>query len=261
MEPNVTKTIDFTRKKIHNFGFINTFTLKLIAIICMTIDHIGLCIGTTYKDGSYYLTGLMSFDTYSILRIIGRIAFPIFCYLIVEGLFYTKDVINYTIRLFVFALVSQIPFSLMTRRTPFDFSKNLNVYFTLFLGLITIAVIEYCKVQRKREIINTPIFVVISFVTILCTTTFADTINTDYAGFGVIIIVIFYVFKDKPLLTFLGLLIAIFLMSNGTELYALIALIPIILHNHKKGPSAKYVFYTYYPAHMLILYFIYVALV
>lgn len=261
MEDNVTSPIEFTRKKIHNYGFLNTFSLKLIAIICMTIDHIGLCFGTTYKNGSYFLSGFMSHETYSLLRIIGRIAFPIFCYLIVEGLIYTKDIINYAVRLFVFALISQIPFSLMTRRAPLDFSLNLNVYFTLFLGLITIATIDYARQQRKRGILNTPIFLIISFVIILCSTTFADSINTDYAGFGIIIIVIFYAFRDKPLLISLGLLIAILLMSNDTELYALIALVPIILHNHSKGPSMKYVFYSYYPAHMLILYFISTALI
>ncbi len=256
MEENITKPVVFARKKLHHTGFLNTFTLKIIAIICMTIDHLGVCLGTVYEDGSYYLTGFMSYDTYTILRIIGRIAFPIFCYLIVEGFFYTRDVMNYVVRLLVFAFLSQAPFSLLTRGTPFSFNQNLNVFFTLALGLITIAAIEYGKTQCKKKVINKPLFIFISLVVIICTTTFADTISCDYAGYGVLVIVIFYVFRDKPLLITAGLLIATLILSNELELYSLLAMIPIVLHNHQKGPSMKYVFYSYYPVHMIVLYFI-----
>lgn len=252
---DLTKPIVFVRKQIQRMGFLNTFWLKIIAIICMTIDHIGVSLGLIY-DGGFYLSGFMSMDTYNSLRIIGRIAFPIFCYLIVEGLYHTKDVLNYIVRLLVFALISQIPFSLMTRRTPFQFRENLNVYFTLALGLITIAAIDYFKELQKKGIFNKPVFFITSGVIVLCLTTFADTIRTDYAGFGVWVIVIFYVFKDRPLLTFIALYLTTYHMSTQTELYALWAMVPILLHNHQKGPSLKYVFYLYYPLHMLVLYFI-----
>lgn len=257
---NMSTSIKLNHRIIHNTGFINTFWLKIIAILCMTIDHVGACLGVIYVNNQYYLSGLMDLDTYSILRTIGRLAFPIFCYLIVEGLFYTRDVMNYIIRLLVFALISQIPFSLMTKKTPFAFEQNLNVYFTLALGLITIALINYFKKRYNSKDIPMPIFLLLSAVAIICSTSFANTINTDYAGYGVLVIVIFYVFRDKPLLISVALLIATLLMSNVTELYALLAMIPIVLHNHKKGFSMKYVFYMYYPAHMLILYFVWMAL-
>lgn len=253
---NTTKPIVFARKQIYNYGFLSTFWLKIIAIICMTVDHVGLCLGLIYKNEGYYLSGLMSFDTYNLLRTIGRLAFPIFCYLIVEGLIYTRDVFNYVLRLFIFAAFSQIPFSLMTKRQALAFDKNLNVYFTLAFGLITIAAIDYFKKLNKKKTINTPIFILLSAVVIICSTSFADSINTDYAGYGVLVIVIFYVFKDKPLFITGALAIATYLMSSGIEMYALCAMVPIILHNHQKGPSLKYVFYLYYPVHMLILYFI-----
>lgn len=251
---NVVKPIVFARKKIHQLGFINTFWLKIFAIIFMTIDHMAICLGLTYTDGRYFLSGLMTRDTYDMFRTIGRLAFPIFCYLIVEGLTYTKNVMNYIIRLFIFALLSQVPFSLMTKREPFVFQNNLNVYFTLALGLITIAVIDYFRKKQKKGEINKPIFFLISAVAIICTTTFADTIRTDYSGYGVLVIIIFYVFKDKPLLTLLALYIATYNMSSNLEMYALFSLIFIVLHNHQKGPSMKYFFYLYYPLHMLILY-------
>lgn len=257
---NIVEPIVFVRKKIHHMGFINTFWLKILAILFMTFDHIGVCLGLSYTDGYYTLSGIMSLDTYNNLRTIGRLAFPIFCYLIVEGLTYTKNVVNYIIRLFIFALLSQVPFSLMTRRTPFDFYHNLNVYFTLAFGLITIAVIDYFKKKQKSGTINKPILYLISAVAIICSTTFADTIRTDYSGYGVLIIVIFYVFKDMPLLTLIALYLATYNMSTDLELYALFALIFIILHNHKKGPSMKYFFYLYYPLHMLVLYGLHTAL-
>lgn len=253
---NVTKPVIFDRKKIYHTGFLSTFWLKIIAIACMTIDHTGLCLGLVYKNESYYLSGFMSYDTYSLMRTIGRLAFPIFCYLIVEGLFYTHDVFLYTLRLFIFAGLSQIPFSLMTKREAFAFEQNLNVYFTLAFGLITIAAIEYFKKLEKKKTINKPIFVLLSAVVIICSTSFADTINTDYAGYGVLVIIIFYVFKDKPLFITGALAIATYLMSSGVEMYALLAMVPIVLHNHQKGPSLKYIFYMYYPVHMLILYFV-----
>lgn len=253
---NLIEPIVFVRKKLHHMGFLNTFWLKVIAIICMTIDHVGVAMGTTYVNGKTYLSGLMTYDTYYHLRIVGRIAFPIFCYLIVEGFFHTRNVLNYAVRLLVFALISQIPFSLMTRRDPLDFSMNLNVYFTLFLGLVTIATVDYFKKLYKKNTINLPVFIILSVVTVICTTTFAETIYSDYSSFGVVCILLFYIFRDKPIMLALGLFLAIHYMSNPTELYALIALIPIILHNHKKGPSLKYTFYAYYPAHMVILYFI-----
>lgn len=256
MEENITKPVVFARKKLQRTGFLNTFTLKIIAIICMTIDHLGVCLGTVYEGGSYFLSGFMSYNTYTILRIIGRIAFPIFCYLIVEGFFHTRNVLNYIIRLFVFALISEIPFSLLNRGTPFSFYQNLNVFFTLAIGLITITAMEYGKTQCKNKVINKPILLFICLVVIICATTFADTINCDYAGYGVLVIVIFYVFKDKPLLITAGLLIATLLLSNELELYGLLAMIPIVLHNHQKGPSMKYVFYSYYPVHMVVIYLI-----
>ncbi|MBQ8166927.1 MAG: hypothetical protein IJZ96_07810 [Lachnospiraceae bacterium] len=257
---DISTKIKFNRKRIHNMGFLNTFWLKLIAIICMTIDHVGACLGISYINGSNYLSNFMDYETYTLLRTIGRLAFPIFCYMIVEGFFYTRSVLNYTVRLLIFALISQIPFSLMLYREPFLFSEGLNVYFTLSIGLIAIAGIDYFLQMSKKGDIPKPIFVLLSAVIIISATTFADTIKTDYAGYGVLVILIFYIFKDKPLLTFLALYLATYHMSNNMEMYALYALIPILLHNHKKGPSMKYFFYAYYPAHMLVLYFIWAAI-
>ncbi len=122
------------------FKGLSTFWLKIIAIITMTIDHTAVCLETPY---------------YTLMRGIGRIAFPIFCYLIVEGFFYTRCLWKYILRLFVFALISQIPFNLMLYKSPCYTGGYLNVYFTLLIGLITIylvnKLITQCRdIQNKK---------------------------------------------------------------------------------------------------------------
>lgn len=235
------------QQKTNNCKCLNSFTLKLIAIICMTIDHIGAVIGTKYVDGGIYLSGVFKADFYRLLRYIGRIAFPIFCYLIVEGYYHTRNVWKYTLRLFVFALISQIPFSLATHKTPFHFS-SLNVFFTLCMGLICIILLE------SR---HTDAHTAFSFISIVCITALSILLNTDYSIFGILLILIFYIFRDKPIKISIAMLICIVLFENPQELFALLSIIPIALHNGKKGPSIKYAFYVYYPLHLTILYLIY----
>ena len=94
---------------------INTFTLKMIALIAMLCDHLGHTL----------------FPQLSILRIIGRISFPIFAYVLVEGFFYTRDVKKYLTRLGLMALLSEIPFDLMASQKVLEFGHQ-NVFFTLF---------------------------------------------------------------------------------------------------------------------------------
>lgn len=241
------------QQKIKKFKCLNSFTLKLIAIICMTIDHVGAVIGTKFVDGNLYLSGAFKADFYGILRSIGRIAFPIFCYLIVEGYYHTRNVWKYALRLFVFALISQVPFSLAVYKAPFDFS-SLNVFFTLCMGLICMITIP-----AASENGHTPAQIAFSFISIVGITALSILLNTDYSIFGISLILIFYLFRDKPVKIFIAMLICIFLFENPRELFALISIIPITMHNGKKGPSIKYAFYVYYPLHLTILYFIYKA--
>lgn len=253
------------QQKTNNYKCFNSFTLKLFAIICMTIDHIGAVVGTEYVDGRIYLSGVFKADFYWILRDIGRIAFPIFCYLIVEGYYHTRNVWKYALRLFVFALISQIPFSLATHKTPFYFS-SLNVFFTLCMGLICIIIldsyIDYIKQQKNTvsEFRHTLAHTAFSFISIVGITALSILLNTDYSVFGILLILIFYIFRDKPIKIFIAMLICILLFENPVELFALISIIPIVLYNGKKGPSMKYAFYVYYPLHLTILYLIYGAI-
>lgn len=250
--------------KISNYKCINTFFLKLFAIIIMTIDHIGAIIGTERFEDSNYITisNLIPYDTYVLLRSIGRLAFPIFCYLIAEGFFYTRNVYKYALRLLIFAFVSQIPFSLGIHKLFINY-KELNVFFTLTLGLISIIIVDKCiTLYKKNKDTETKyLFILLSVICTLIITLFANFLTSDYEWYGVLLVLSFYLLKDKYIcqLLIIGYITYLFCNKNihDIQMLSLYALIPIWLHNHKKGPGLKYFFYLYYPLHQIVLYFIY----
>lgn len=211
-----------------SFGFINNFTLKMIAIITMVIDHIGYVFLT--PNTAYY----------DIARAIGRISFPIFCFLIIEGFFHTRSHINYLIRLIVFAVISEIPFDLAFHKTLFYWDSQ-NVFITLALGLTAIFCME--------EMNNRRVFV-IPLVFVLALAIFS---HCDYGIGGVLLICMFYVTRHNPGIRIFLTGLILYLFYNPTELYGMIALIPILCYNGKRGPRAKMVFYWFYPVHLLIL--------
>lgn len=208
---------------------LNSFTLKMIAIISMLIDHIGYI----FLPGTEY---------YNLFRGIGRIAFPIFCFLIAEGFQHTKSPMNYLLRLIVFAFISEVPFDLAFFGTTLNMN-NQNVFFTLAIGLACLFCLE--EMNRRRWF---AIFFVLLFVA-------AYFIKCDYGVGGVLLICMFYLTKDSFWVSFVlaGL---IFYMFYGTaELLGLISLILIFFYNGKRGYNkAQWFFYVFYPLHLLILY-------
>lgn len=242
---------------------LSTFTLKIIAILTMTIDHIGAVLGMEGYDG------ILSYDTYMILRTIGRTAFPIFSYLIVEGYFHTRNVRNYTIRLFVFALLSQLPFNLAIKGDIFKF-QSLNIFFTLLLGLVLIWIIDTLIKKIRLSEIEPHQSVLLPYIFAVIAVFYAvdNFIPIDYGVYGLLLILVFYFFRAKEetlenpdagtkavLAQFIAIGVITFLFSSGIQIYCLFALIPIAMHNNKKGKGLKYFFYLYYPLHLLIIYF------
>lgn len=209
----------------------DSFTLKMIAIITMAIDHIGYI----------FLPGT---DYYSLSRGIGRLAFPIFCFLIVEGFHHTKSPLNYLLRLLVFALISEVPFDLAFFGKTLDMQHQ-NVFFTLAIGLCCLFCLE--EMNRRR-------WFSIFFILLLFAAYF---IKCDYGVGGVLLICIFYLTKDSfwVQLVLTGL---IFYMFFGTpELLGLISVILIYFYNGKRGYNkAQWFFYIFYPLHLIILHLI-----
>lgn len=247
-------------QNIEKLKCVNTFGLKLFAIIVMTIDHVGSVIGTDRNGGYFTYSSLIPENVYMILRSIGRMAFPIFCYLIVEGFFYTRSVLRYALRLTIFAAISQLPYGIACRKQPFSL-ENLNVFFTLALGLICVAIvdkcIEKCKANEKYGILYIVLGIVSSFLIMYA----AERLHTDYGQLGIIIILSFYLFRNKHIYQFIAIGYATYLLEPGIQILSLFALIPIWMHNRKKGPGLKYFFYLYYPLHLMLLYFIFEMLI
>lgn len=229
---------------------ISSFTLKLIAIITMTVDHasaIFSTFGVIYQGPE--ILGI------PVWRIIGRIAFPIFAFMIAEGADRTRNIKKYIFRLAVFSLISEIPFDIAfwvkdpSQMIEFGYQ---NVYFTLTLGLIAIALYKFFKEKNAA---------VIGYITACVCAAAAFFLQTDYSWSGVLCIFIMYLAngKSEPVRK-TGIVIAAILPTfalfdiNSPELFALLGLIPIFLYNGEKGRKInKYVFYAFYPVHLLLL--------
>ena len=203
--------------------------LKLIAIVTMTIDHIGAVL----------------YPEHAVLRAIGRLAFPLFSYLLVLGVESEKDIPNYMTRLFLFGLISQVPFSL-----AFGYALlKLNIFFTLALGVV---------------FLSNPILIVLPFLA----SVFLD---FDYGLYGIILIGcmrILYVNTKLGVISLVFLGVASWFLWE-TQIFFLISLPFILLHKSdylrvKRGVTGdvaypawrKYLFYVYYPLHLTALYLV-----
>lgn len=174
---------------------LNRGNLKMIALFCMALDHIAAIVLTAWQNTLIKDTPLYIFDNFLIifLRLIGRLAFPIFCFFIVEGLIHTRNVYKYAFRLLLLALLSEIPFDLAHTAKFIDFNDQ-NVFWTLFLGLVAIYCIEglYRKFKLKK-----PALYLLIFIIALLADLVAYTINCDYGAFGVTTIIIIYLVGKK----------------------------------------------------------------
>ncbi len=204
--------------------------LKMIAIVSMTIDHL-----------AYYVMaesmGLQDCWLYDFLRGVGRLAFPIFAFLIVEGYRHTHNLFRYMLTLLVTAIISDIPWFLLGE------TDSHNVIYTLLFGLIAISLVDY---QRdKTWLMLAPVGLMAMAATLL---------NTDYSWHGIGLMMVFYIFRDKPLLTIaFGLP---FLMEYGI-IGPLAGLSITIAYSGSRGfihgRYMKYLFYLYYPLHLMAI--------
>lgn len=238
---------------------LNALTLKIIACIAMLLDHMYF---TVVSEGMW-------------MTIVGRVAFPIFAFQITEGFFHTKNVKKYALRLFVFAVISEIPFNFM-KGGSWIFPYAQNVMWTLLIGLLVIWAVDkpfqaliHAKnlTERSKGMVR---LVIVGFfaITLGCMASLIGL--TDYHYVGVLTVVMFYLFRGNFLLQLLGMVVVnnmlggqelVFTLfgheqSFSIQLFALLAMIPIGLYNGEKGYSGRGVslaFYAFYPVHMLLL--------
>lgn len=215
-----------------------SFVLKIIGILTMICDHLSYAI----------------FGKFTILNVIGRIAFPIFAYQLVVGYTNTKNKEKHILKLLIFSIISQIPFMMFL--STFTNQIIINVFFTFFIALVALYIYDKCKNKF------------LAFLIVVGFSIVAQLINTDYGMFGIILVYIFYLFKDKKaiMVTCAFILFLIKYLINIIQYpymnleYLLciiaisISLTIILFHNKKEGPKLKYFFYIFYPLHLLILY-------
>ncbi|MBU3144309.1 TraX family protein [Clostridium sp. CF012] len=234
-----------------------TSMLKIIACVLMLIDHMGAAL----------------FPEAIIMRMIGRLSFPIFAYLIAIGYSKTNSFSKYVYRLLIFAAVSQIPFSLafgegLSIHSFSDFlrffvgspSPHLNIFFTLVIGLIAIRVLD-----KGESTIGKIIAISALGIT-------AQAFSTDYGIYGVAMIVVFYIFRESKIKTVISQTTVFILFYASQILFAIsrypgisikliwfnqalsiLALVFIFSYNGEKGKNLKYLFYAFYPVHLLVI--------
>lgn len=214
-------------------------TLKILAIIIMAIDHFGAVVlsqGILSNPAIRADNNLWRewYTFYRITRNIGRAAFPIFCFLLVEGFMHTSNLKKYTLRLFLFALVSEIPFNLAIAGTVFS-PQYQNVFFTLFIGLVVISAADRFQDKPPVQGLIYAAGMVLAYF-----------LNTDYDYKGILLIVILYVFRYNRLQQVIWGAISVF-----WEIFAVFAFPFIWLYNGKRGIRLKSFFYWFYPIHLL----------
>lgn len=227
--------------------------LHVLAMALMLSDHVWAAV----------------FPNVRILTCIGRLAFPIFAFMIVEGYFHTRNFRKYLLRMLCFALISEIPFNLLYSGLPF-YLFHQNVLWTFLIALLGIRVMEL--VRQKGKLLLT---IGVCFLTVIVCALSATVLMTDFYGFGVLMVFTFYFFRGRKWWCFLGQLVFLWIinvdimggMYYPVELFgktyevveqglAMLALIPIWLYRGRKGYSSKgfqYFCYSFYPLHCLIL--------
>ena len=210
----------------------SAFTLKIIALVTMIIDHIGA----------------VFFPHVLWLRYIGRLAMPIYAFLLVQGYRHTRSFSRYTIRLVVFAVLSEFPYDLLFHGSWLEFG-NQNVMFTLLCALLVMKALDASAKSRN----------IFLFIFALGLILAAHFLQFDYGVYGVLMVLAFFLFQKYrgiDAIAFSGLTYAKCTYDgNEIQLWAIAASIPVLLYNGKRGPlSLKWFFYIAYPAHLLLLY-------
>ena len=196
--------------------------LKVIACLSMLIDHIGaaLCPWIGFKA-------------------VGRLAFPLFCFLLCQGAEHSRNLIRYALRLALGALLAEIPYDLLFYG-GIDWT-HCNTMVTLLLGLpVAVAIKREAKKWLPLGIISVLV---------------AELIGADYGGFGILMVMLFAL-PAKPEIRLLTMALLCLATGEVIQLFALLSFVPIVLYSGRKATNStvlQWGFYLFYPAHMMIL--------
>lgn len=268
-ETIILNMIDSCRNHISRYRYISGNQIKLIAASCMFIDHFSKTVifsyvknamlpqenaGREFLISSEQVYGVMK----NILLPIGAVAFPLFCFLFVEGYIHTSNRKRFLCRLTIFALISEIPFDItffgdfaqMDGTYPLYWGAQ-NVFFTYILGMRTLILIDLAKKIPKKSL-----SILLQGGTVLALCTAAEFfVHSDYEGYGVLLIALFYVLRKNRILQVLAPLVYSIFRHTQHPISLAVSFSLILLYNGTRGKwdINKYFFYTFYPAHILFL--------
>ena len=228
----------------NRFSKIRVFSgaqLKYIAFLSMLVDHVN-------KALMYPLLTENGFLRYvsDVFDILGRVAFPIFMFFLVEGFFKTGNRFKYLLNLIIFGIISEIPFDLFQSAVLFQPNSN-NVMFTLALALVMIWVIDELKVP-KSYIIPPVLWFPVSIIIVITTCLLSMIWGLDYEYHGILIAYFFYIFRNNSILSIIGGYLSIVKTP-----WALLGFGLTLTYNGKRGKQNKILNYLFYPVHLLIL--------
>jgi hypothetical protein len=229
--------------------------LKLFACIAMLLQSIGVVI---VENGMIHLSGYtqaelseaMAQDSHlmtlagigSVLQLAGGIAVPIFAFLLVEGFKNTSDYRKYLLTMLVFAVLSEIPYDFAVQEKLFDFSSQ-NALVSMVICLLLLYYLD--MVKEKSGVIGVLLRVLLVFGAVVWVTL----LRAEYGFCLVLLTAVFYLFYSRNVLkTILGILISLLYVTGPFAFYG------IWCYNEKRGDRfSKYVFYVFYPVHLLVL--------
>lgn len=217
------------------------FTIKLYAMLFMLIDHIGMVV--------------LNNDIR--LRIIGRIAFPLFCFLLINGYYHTKNKWKYLGRMIIFAIISEVAFDVAVFSKVFE-PGGQNVFVTLTLGLSGIILSEKVTIPKKwmRVAIKLIIWIAIAFA--------CEYINADYGWYGILLIGLLYFTYGTSEKSKMSMAIAVLMANvinliiskNVIQMFSILAIAYIFAFEERKVSVPKWkktACYVFYPLHLIIL--------
>lgn len=212
--------------------------LKVLAIVAMLIDHTAICLQPLLQSPVYSLFRLRV-TPYLALRFVGRLAFPIFCFLLAEGFRHTRDRRRYALRLLLFALLSEIPFDLF--RGGQLLYTGQNVFFTLLLGCLGLWALEAFRRAPWRQLLSLGALFAAAYYW-----------NADYSWAGFLFILLVFLLARWPVVQALACS-SLIPWHVGVGL----AFLPINCYSGQRGfvrtGWLKYAFYAFYPLHLLLL--------
>ena len=226
--------------------------LKIIACFAMLLDHLAASLVLMLYRQNYCKE---LYDLYFILRIVGRIAFPIFCFQLAEGIHYTKNPLKYGLRLGIGAILAEIPFDLLLFG-GFTWEHS-SVMVTLLLAFC------WARLAMTTEKPALKMLFLLGFGYI------AEFLGSDYGGYGVLMVALFLLTRDmsrRRVIQAVGLAVICWLIGGSIisigsirlpiEIFALFSLIPIFAYSGKKrtaSPWIQWAFYLFYPVHLAVL--------